>query len=144
MREGNPKDGDAQARRWLALSLDGTDALSDDLIGEGAQLCADAMNARRQLAEAKRGEGTGGFAAMVAKMRGGAERFQAPARADATAKKLNDLGNGRSCVPGASLMRVRGRRRAPVCQSGAQGTRDAASRIHSSTPRILPHRRALD
>jgi hypothetical protein len=52
------KMDDAQARRWLALSLDGTDALSDDLIGEGAQLCADAMNARRQLAEAKRGEGT--------------------------------------------------------------------------------------
>jgi hypothetical protein len=49
---------DAQARRWLALSLDGTDALNDDLIGEAAQLCADAMNARRQLAEAKRGEGT--------------------------------------------------------------------------------------
>lgn len=46
---------DAQARRWLALSLDGTDALSDDLIGEGAQLCAEAMNARRQLAEANRG-----------------------------------------------------------------------------------------
>lgn len=49
---------DPQARRWLALSLDGTDALSDDLIGEGAQLCGDAMNAKRQLAEAKRGEGT--------------------------------------------------------------------------------------
>jgi hypothetical protein len=49
---------DAQARRWLALSLDGTDALSDDLIEEGAQLCAVATNARRQLAEAKRGEGT--------------------------------------------------------------------------------------
>ena len=48
---------DAQARRWLALSLDGTDSLSDDLIGEGAQLCADAMNARRLLAEAKRGNG---------------------------------------------------------------------------------------
>jgi hypothetical protein len=49
---------DALARRWLALSLDGTDALSDDLIGEGAQLCAAAMNARRRLSEAKRGEGT--------------------------------------------------------------------------------------
>ena len=49
---------DAQARRWLAVSLDGTDALNDDLIGEGAQLCADTMNARRQLAEAGRGKGT--------------------------------------------------------------------------------------
>jgi hypothetical protein len=49
---------DAQARRWLALSLDGTDTLSDGLISEGAELCADAMNARRQLADANRGQGT--------------------------------------------------------------------------------------
>ena len=49
---------DAEARRWLALSLDGTEALNDDLIGEGAQLCADAMNAGRQLAETGRGKDT--------------------------------------------------------------------------------------
>jgi hypothetical protein len=47
---------DAEARRWLALSFDGTDALADDLIREGARLLAEAMDAQRLLAEAKQDE----------------------------------------------------------------------------------------
>ena len=32
---------DAQARRWLASSFDGTDALTDDLVREAARLLGD-------------------------------------------------------------------------------------------------------
>lgn len=49
---------DAQARRWLASLFDRTDVLTDDLVREGARLCADAMDAARLLAEAKQGEAT--------------------------------------------------------------------------------------
>ncbi len=49
---------DGEARRWLASLFDGTDALTADLVREGARLCADAMDAAQLLAGAKQGEAT--------------------------------------------------------------------------------------
>ena len=44
---------DAEARRWLAQLLNGVDALTDDLVLEGARLLADAMDSNRLVGEAK-------------------------------------------------------------------------------------------
>ncbi len=49
---------DAHARRWLASLFDGTDALTDEQVREGARLCADELDTSRLLAHAKQGEET--------------------------------------------------------------------------------------
>jgi hypothetical protein len=45
---------DAEARRWLTSTLNGADALTDDLIREGARLLADMMDAARLVAKARK------------------------------------------------------------------------------------------
>lgn len=45
---------DAEARRWLASSFDGVDALTDELVREAARLLGDKMDAQRLIAEVRK------------------------------------------------------------------------------------------